>query len=156
METYTVAKILFSKEVAGQRGIQHNVRFTTNENGDMSISGFFDAPIKEGQQITGEIVQKPGTDRNGNEVVYNNFKAPSKRPSAPNSVGMSQDQYTLIMRELHAINTNVLRIWQEVDPEKGMTSAGTPVPDFTPATMNVEPPVEAYSDDDFTPENVEF
>jgi hypothetical protein len=45
---------------------------------------------------------------------------------------MNPDQFTAIMRELHSIRTNILRIWQEVDPTKGFTSDGNPVPDFMP------------------------
>lgn len=145
METYTVAKILFTKEVQGQRGVQHNVRFTTNETGEKNISGFFDAPLAAGQNLVGEIVEKPGTNREGQPVIYNNFKTLPKR--APSVTGMSEEQYKVMMRLLQAVNTNVLRVLSHVDPAEQLTSAGTPVPNFTPETMN--PPVEAYSDADF-------
>jgi hypothetical protein len=159
--TFTVARVLFTKEVAGQRGAQHNVRFTTNETGETNVSGFFDTPLAAGQKIVGEIVQKPGTDRNGNSVIYNNFKPAGKRPSAV-AGGMNPDQFTMLMRELHAINTNVLRVWSEIDPNKGLTSAGTRMPDFvarTPEETKVfnSPEVkespsqdpDGFTDDDF-------
>lgn len=152
--TYTVAKVVFSKEVQGQRGVQHNVRFTTNETGEKSISGFFDAPLTTGQKLVGDIVEKPGTNREGQNVIYNNFRAAVVRRVAPATGGMNGEQFAVFSRKLDAINTNVLRVWAAVDPEKDLTSAGTPVPDFTPKTMN--PPAEAYSDADFAAEDIPF
>jgi hypothetical protein len=136
---YTIAKVMFEKQVQGRNGMQHNIRFTTNETGDKSISGFFDEPLKEGQKIVGEIVEKPGQDRNGNPQVYNNFHAEKKGGFRGGGGGMSPEQYQILMREIGAIRTELQMIRGMVDPEAGLTSAGTPVPDFTPRTMNVDP-----------------
>jgi hypothetical protein len=148
-QNYTIAKVVFSKETQGRQGLQYNVRFTTNETGEKSISGFFARPLTPGQTLTGKIVEKAGITREGQPVIYNNFyeaRTSAPRPSA--APGISADQFQAIMRELRAINANILRVWDEVRPDKGLTSAGTPVPDFTPETMNFDedPKADPFKD----------
>jgi len=127
----TIAKILYTKEVQGKFGPQHNVRFTTNEMGEKSISGFFKYPLKEGQKIEGEVVEKPGTDRDGNEVVYLNFQAAKSSGGGINKDQLAADFLKLnqkldaIMFEVRAIKTelhaeNVKTAFDDSDPLEGV------------------------------------
>lgn len=132
-----------------------SLRIKTNEHGDKYLSGFDSAETKEwkvGDVVEVEVEQKG---------EYLNFSVP-KANHRPAGGGMSEEQFALLMREVRAINTNVLRVWAEVDPEKNMTSAGTKVPDFsevgevtapvfaTDRTLpNVQNDVPEFTDDDF-------
>jgi hypothetical protein len=82
--TYTIARIINSKPVKSnycpkdQEYDQFSVFFTTNELGDQAVSTFSKYEMKVGQQIEGEITQKPGTNKAGEAVTYHNFSFAKK------------------------------------------------------------------------------
>lgn len=148
----TIARILFSKEVQGRGGVQHNVRFTTNEMGEQSISGFFDHALKEGEKLTGEVVDKPGTNRDGQSVVYHNFTA-TRRAPAPVS-GEMNIKLDKIYTEVYATRQETVMIRQLLQ-EKGVIPSPAPAKNTKTAFDDV--PMKDESDDyDIAPEDIPF
>ena len=135
IKQYTVASIIGSYPAQFDKT---RVVFTTNETGAQQLSGFFKYPPQVGKTISGvlDVKEKDGK-------TYHNFtpKSGGSRPPAPSP---ATDQYRLIMRELGTINTNILRIWEVVKPDAGLTSDGKPVP-FADAPI----PPKPISADDF-------
>lgn len=79
--TYTIARVISSKPVEGNYGPQFKIFFTTNETGEQGISMFSKYEVKVGQQLDGEITQKPGTNAKGESVTYHNFSFTKKNVS---------------------------------------------------------------------------
>lgn len=159
MEKLTIARIGAEKVInytnkkTGKPDSFKKIGVLTNEHGDRWFDITFrgEVPVKVGQSYDFEV-----KEREYNGKTYYDAELPRETKGG----GMSSDQFTLLMRELRAINTNVLRVWAEVDPAKDLTSAGTRVPDFIPRTpeetkafnatgAQPEPPAEAFTDDDF-------
>lgn len=146
----TISKVIFTKEVPGNFGPQHNVRFTTNEHGEQSISGFFGKPLKHGQVLNGEIIKKPGTDKNGNEVVYWNFQEAKKTQAPSGEVMIKLDK---IYQEAFAARQEIVMLRQLLQ-EKGTLPVMKDVtgPVYAPGTQGVGRPMPAtLSDDEFAP-----
>lgn len=112
-KSYTVAQILFSRQVQGRSGPQYNIRFTTNQTGETNVSGFFPSELKTGQEIVGEIVQKPGLNKNNQPVTYHNFHM-AKRVQVSN--GASPEQWMALTRTLTAIQTELKMIRGLLEP----------------------------------------
>lgn len=123
---YTIAKIMFTKEVEGKFGLQQNIRFTTNETGEKSISGFFKFPLKEGQQIEGEIVEKPGTDKNGNEVVYHNFQTFKSNQGGGINKDDLEAKFLMLNRKLDAMWAGIQQIKGELHDKNVRTAFDEP------------------------------
>lgn len=132
MEKLTITRIGqektidFTNKKTGQPDSFKKVGFLTNEHGekwfDLTFRG--ECPVKVGQSYEFEV-----SEREYNGKTYHDAKLP--KSFAPRGGGMSLEQVQGIMRELHAINANVLRVWEQVRPDKGLTSAGQKVPDFS-------------------------
>lgn len=118
-----------------------SLRIKTNAYGDKYLSGFENAGTKSwkvGDTVDIEIEQKGD---------FLNFTTPkAQMPSG----GMSPEQYQSIMRELVAIRQMLQVIKQDVDPNRNLTSAGLPVPDFS-QVPNIQ---EEEFDDPFAGMNV--
>lgn len=157
MEKLTIARIGAEKVInytnkkTGKPDSFKKVGVLTNEYGDRWFDITFrqEVPVKVGQSYEFEV-----KEREYNGKTYYDAELP-RETHRPNGGGMSPEQYQTMMRLLEAINTNVLRVYAEVDPTKGFTSDGRPVPDFTPATMNEvklldrQPEVPEFTDEDF-------
>lgn len=104
------------------------VVFYTNETGEKELSCLTKFPdqMDEGKKIYGHV-----ETRESNGRMFHNFKWDKDPNGGAKRGGMGLEQVQGIMRELHAINTNVLRVWEQVRPDKGLTSAGQKVPDFS-------------------------
>lgn len=148
----TIAKILFTKEVTGARGIQHNTRFTTNEMGEKSISGFFDQVLRPGDKITGEVVDKPGVDRNGNQVVYHNFTTARKAPSTTGSFEPLMVAIQKTYAEAYASRQEIVMVRQLLQ-QQGVLPKPEPVENTK--TAFDEPAVEEQETDfDIAPSDI--
>jgi len=93
-----------------------SLRIKANEYGDKYISGFDSAETKgwkEGDTVEADVEQKG---------EYLNFSVPKKTEG-----GMSDAQFQTLIREIRAVNANVLRVIGLVDTT---TSDGNPVPNF--------------------------
>lgn len=131
-KTYTVAKVLFSKEVQGRFGPQYNIRFTTNQTGETNVSGFFRYELKPGQDIHGQIVQKPGVDKNSNPVIYHNFIM-AKKPQG--AVG-SPEEWMGLRQDIIDIKTEVKMIRGLLTPKGPAVSSVDDFEDFEPDLIN--------------------
>lgn len=146
----TIAKILYSKEVQGKSGLQHNVRFTTNELGEKSVSGFFDHALKEGEKLTGEVVDKPGVNREGQPVIYHNFSAARRAPSpATGEVMIKLDK---IYTEAYAARQELVMLRQLLQ-EKGVVPSPAPV-ENTKTAFDDEPVEIQETDFDIAPSDI--
>lgn len=144
---YTIARIINSKEVEGKWGPQHNVFFTTNETGDKGISVYSKFELKEGQKIAGEIEEKPGVNKKGEEVTYNNFKF-SKTGGT-----MTEADRGLIKKayeEAYAARTGVQLLRQELETLGVLKSPVAKIPG-----TNVEYPEQA-KEVTFDPADIPF
>lgn len=120
IKQYTVASIIGSYPAQYDKT---RVVFTTNETGAQALSGFFKFPPVVGKTITGvySITEKDGK-------TYHNFTPKAAGATQAPRPAPTNDNHFAVMRELQAINANVLRVYEAVRPDKGLTSAGTPVP----------------------------
>lgn len=108
---HTVTEILGDYEAQyGKRRVTFKVEGNPN-----TISGFFKYVPKIGDTLEGAIVQKG---------QYFNFQFPSKT-EAP--AGVPDAQYLTLLREIQAVNANVLRVLAFVDTK---TSDGRDMPAF--------------------------
>lgn len=146
---YTIARIMFAKEVTGRSGIQHNIRFTTNETGEKSISGFFNNALKPGDKIEGDIVEKPGVNREGQPVIYHNFNFARKAAHATPSSDVVMIELRKIHGEVYAIRQEQVMIRQLLQKD-GVIPAPEPYP--------TAPARTAFDDfdDEIRPEDIPF
>lgn len=146
---YTIARIAFSKEVTGRTGIQHNIRFTTNETGEKSVSGFFNSPLKPGDKIEGEIVEKPGVNKEGQQVIYHNFNFTRKAVAPSQNTGEIMIKLDKIYQEAYAARQEVVMVRQLLQK-----SGVLPTDEAKSPTA---PTKTAFDDDfDIAPEDIPF
>lgn len=136
METLTISRvgepktINYTNKKTGRPDSFQKVGFQTNEYGtrwyDVAFRG--NVPVQVGQSYEFET-----SEREYNGKTYYEAKLPKEQKSG----GMSGEDFQILIREVRATNANTLRaisllekIWGEVDPNKGLTSAGTPEPNF--------------------------
>lgn len=126
---YTIARVVFSKEVTGRSGLQHNIRFTTNETGEKSISGFFNSPLKAGDKIEGEIVDKPGVNRDGQNVIYHNFNFVRKAPATSANTESVMIELRKIYQEVYAARQEIVMVRQLLQKDGVLPTAETEYPE---------------------------
>lgn len=135
---YTIARVISSKPVEGKYGPQFSVFFTTNETGEQGVSTFSKYELKPGQQIEGEITQKPGTNKAGEEVTYHNFSFTKKGGFSDGERKLLQETLNLARETANKLTTLTLRHDKLVNHliEKGIV----PQPVMNVPGTNVEIP----------------
>lgn len=145
--TYTIAKIIKEAPVEGKFGPQIRTAFTTNEEGEKVLSAFSNHPLKVGQQVTGEVVEKPQPD---GRTFYNfNF---AKKGAHGASVNLEP-----LMIELKRIFAEAFAARQEIVMVRQLLQAKGALPTVPPvaAQGNV---ATAFDDSEFdiAPEDIPF
>lgn len=142
--TYTIAKIIKETPVQGKYGMQTRTAFTTNEEGEKVFSAFSNYPLKVGQQVTGEVIEKPQPD---GRTFYNfNF---AKKNIAPANMEP-------VMIELKKIHTEVYAIRQEQVMTRQLLQANGTIPTATVTASVPESTGTAFDDFDIAPEDIPF
>lgn len=154
-QNYTIAKIIGEPKTYGDKT---RIAFTTNETGEVIHSLFTKFPnaIKPGALLWGHLETQ---EKDGK--TYSNFFFGKDNPNKKG--GMSEADKSRMTALENKITSLTLRFDKLllILVEKGivegpkkedpnLTSAGTPVPDFTPKTMN-EPVEDPATDPEWDP-----
>lgn len=150
MEKITISRIGIEKTInyvnkkTGKPDSFKKIGVQTNEYGDRWYDITFrgEVPVKVGQSYEVET-----SEREYDGKTYYDAKLPQERRSQAG--GMTEEQYRSIMRQMQAINANVLRVLSFVDPDAKLTSLGTKVPDFS--EVNEERIADPATDPEFDP-----